>query len=352
MDFDASYPVGGESFIEVSRLFRDLRSVLINGKAPLFFEYDPDEDKVKATYGSGIHDYVIVDILGSEVTSAPNADEDTGPPNEAKIVGKITQTNLATALGVMTIAAQPDAPRNVGISIDNDSGGALDLYQGATTFRVVGTFLGAAQTEDIVLTSNAGNKSVANGKHRYISAAKFKSKSENLLDFPTIGGVDYLYIGSSNIKSFSGLSRFGDVKRWEAQYCLKLESESGLADLRNSLEWLHINQSKKFTPGEELFSLKKLRVLCLNVCGPLQDLEFLYNFPDLLDFRFVDSRHNLFSLDPMPYIFNSTGVPPFSFFSIIFKRGSDEIDFPFFIQWLLPILKKGWVFNCQSHMAF
>ena len=172
MDFDASYPVGGESFIEVSRLFRDLRSVLINGKAPLFFEYDPDEDKVKATYGSGIHDYVIVDILGSEVTSAPNADEDTGPPNEAKIVGKITQTNLATALGVMTIAAQPDAPRNVGISIDNDSGGALDLYQGATTFRVVGTFLGAAQTEDIVLTSDAGNKSVANGKHRYIFGAK------------------------------------------------------------------------------------------------------------------------------------------------------------------------------------
>ena len=139
---------------------------------------------------------------------------------------------------------------------------------------------------------------------RYISAAKFKSKSENLLDFPTIGGVDCLYIGSSNIKSFSGLSRFGDVKRLEAQYCLKLESESGLADLRNSLEWLHINQSKKFTPGEELFSLKKLRVLCLNVCGPLQDLEFLYNFPDLLDFRFVDT--NILSGDLTPLIRHPT----------------------------------------------
>ena len=139
---------------------------------------------------------------------------------------------------------------------------------------------------------------------RYIAAAKFKSKSESLLDFPEVSGVDYLYIGSSNIKSFSGLSRIRDVRRLEAHYCLKLENDFGLSDLRNSLEWLHINQSKKFIPGKELFSLKKLRVLCLNVCGPLQDLEFLYNFPNLLDFRFVDT--NVLSGDLTPLLRHPT----------------------------------------------
>lgn len=135
---------------------------------------------------------------------------------------------------------------------------------------------------------------------RYISAAKFKSGTENLLDFPTSGGADYVYIGSSNIKSFTGVSRFGEVKRLEAHYCLKLENDSGLSGLRNSLEWLHINQSKKFTPGEELFSLSRLKVLCLNACGPIHDLEFLYALPDLLDFRFVDT--NVISGDLTPLI--------------------------------------------------
>lgn len=37
-------------------------------------------------------------------------------------------------------------------------------------------------------------------------------------------------------------------------------------------------------------SLKNLRVLCLNSCGNIENLNFLYQFPNLIDFRFVDTN--------------------------------------------------------------
>lgn len=39
-----------------------------------------------------------------------------------------------------------------------------------------------------------------------------------------------------------------------------------------------------------MFSLKNLRVLCLNSCGNLENLHFLKQFPNLIDFRFVDTN--------------------------------------------------------------
>lgn len=42
--------------------------------------------------------------------------------------------------------------------------------------------------------------------------------------------------------------------------------------------------------SDELLSLKKLSVLCLNNCGAISDLSFLKYFPKLIDFRFVDTN--------------------------------------------------------------
>jgi hypothetical protein len=123
----------------------------------------------------------------------------------------------------------------------------------------------------------------------YVRALRFKSKTANLAGFPAKGTVKCLELVWANIRSFSGVSCLGKVKRLEAHYCLKLESDSGLSQIRSSLEWLHINQSKKFSPGKELLGLRNLKVLCLNNCGSLDDLEFLRAFPNLLDFRFVDT---------------------------------------------------------------
>jgi hypothetical protein len=115
-----------------------------------------------------------------------------------------------------------------------------------------------------------------------------KSKSGNLNDMPE--DLLYLELNSSNIQSFIGIKKMERLKRLELHHCTKLENDSGLAGIAVSLEHLHINQSKKFVPTEELFLLKNLRVLCLNSCGNLNDLRFLNHFPKLIDFRFVDTN--------------------------------------------------------------
>ena len=63
---------------------------------------------------------------------------------------------------------------------------------------------------------------------------------------------------------------------------MKLENDFGLGRLKDSIEFLHINTSKKFKFTDELLELKKLKVLCLNACGPIDNLDFLKNFPNLI----------------------------------------------------------------------
>jgi hypothetical protein len=95
---------------------------------------------------------------------------------------------------------------------------------------------------------------------------------------------------ASNIKSLQSISNLGPIKRLEINYCLKFQNDQGISGLNKSIEWLHINQAKKYSPSKELFELNNLRVLCLNSCGPLENLQFLKRFPKLLDFRFVDTN--------------------------------------------------------------
>jgi hypothetical protein len=121
----------------------------------------------------------------------------------------------------------------------------------------------------------------------YFIVNGFKPKDKCFECYPAITTATYLECNLSNVRSFRGISRLGPIKRLELHYCTKLESGDGLSDLKNEIEWLHINQSKKFSPSEDLLRLKKLKVLCLNNCAPLENLMFLNAFPDLVDFRFV-----------------------------------------------------------------
>jgi hypothetical protein len=99
-----------------------------------------------------------------------NADQNATAVNGVLFLAATTFTVLA---GTMTPTVQPDVPRNILIQIQNDSGGALDLFEGVTTFLITGTDVnGLAQTESVTLTSSAGNKSVANTKFRYVQGVK------------------------------------------------------------------------------------------------------------------------------------------------------------------------------------
>lgn len=124
---------------------------------------------------------------------------------------------------------------------------------------------------------------------KYLTLWHYKqNKLGNLTSFPE--NLLYLQLNLSNIKNFNDMEKMDKLKRLELHYCTKLQKDYGLSGLANTLEHLEINQSKKFVPSEELFSLKNLRVLRLNSCGNLENLNFLNQFPNLIDFRFVDTN--------------------------------------------------------------
>lgn len=95
------------------------------------------------------------------------------------------------------------------------------------------------------------------------------------------------------------LGRIPFIKRLELIRCHKLESDSGLEDVAVSLRRLGINHSRRFKVGHDLRSLQNIEVLCLNSCGELEDLEFLHDFPRLIDFRFVDTNVRSGDLTPL-----------------------------------------------------
>lgn len=132
------------------------------------------------------------------------------------------------------------------------------------------------------------NKNFNNSEYAIIWHLK-----EKLNSFDDLSETDkllYLELNWANIKNFTGLEKFNNLKRLELHYCVKLEDDKDLSIVRNSLEFLHINQSKNFEFNEELLRLKKLKVLCLNACAPIENLNFLNSFPNLIDFRFVNTN--------------------------------------------------------------
>jgi hypothetical protein len=165
---DSSYPTGGYDF-DPANLF-GLHSIdcpIIQPVSGHIFKYDATNKKLLAYKSSLAVQQRCAYVLGSANTDAETADGSALPTNGAAVVAAVTQADLVTALGVMTIAAQPDISRNICICVTNDSGGPLNLFVGAVTFDVVGTYKGAAQTESITITVADAQKAIVNGKYRY-----------------------------------------------------------------------------------------------------------------------------------------------------------------------------------------
>lgn len=124
----------------------------------------------------------------------------------------------------------------------------------------------------------------------YYRIQKFKTKEQGFHGLGGITSAEYLEVNFSNITSFLEIAKLGKIKRLELSWCLKLESDTGLSEIADHLEWLHVNTSRKFSPKRDLFELRHLKVLCLNGCAPLENLRFLERMPNLLDFRFVNTN--------------------------------------------------------------
>lgn len=127
------------------------------------------------------------------------------------------------------------------------------------------------------------------------SSFEISPKSDSLL---------YLQLNSANIQDFSVIKKYKNLKRVELHYCTKVESDNDISYLQDSIEFLYIEHSKKLNSLNEINKLHKLKVLCLNNCGPLKSLNFLNNFPNLIDFRFVNT--NIVDGDLTPIIKHPT----------------------------------------------
>ncbi len=184
---DDSYPTNGESLTAQQFSLGALDFVHAAPSGGYMFEFDHTNKKLKAFTPvklQAAHSHVNTltptaktlrlvhagsDIKGSANTDAANADQASLPTNGALVVAE-----TAVAAGAWTPAAyvNPDMGRNVCICVHNDSGGPLNLYEGAMAFTITGTYRGAAQTDTITITSTAGNKAVATAKYRYAYGTK------------------------------------------------------------------------------------------------------------------------------------------------------------------------------------
>jgi len=146
---------------------------------------------IATTAGTQKAAYSMADIKGASLYTAAthdNVDQAAINTNGALYASAQLVSDVVTASGVFTLGTAPDFARNVAIGVTNDSGGNLNLYEGGTVYRVVGTDInGDALTEDITHTSTAGNKAVVTAKYRWVAGAKaFKTiTSITMQDFGT-----------------------------------------------------------------------------------------------------------------------------------------------------------------------
>lgn len=160
--FAGNYIAGGCSINLASR-FEKLMGIVFEKQPGFEFVYDPETDKVKI-FGAGIEAYTIPNLKGSENTNSETTDQAALPTNGAAIMSAKTIADGKITPGTFT---NPDVTRNIAVCITNDSGEALDAFEGVTEFTITGTRDGVAQTEVIKISNAAATKSIANNKHRF-----------------------------------------------------------------------------------------------------------------------------------------------------------------------------------------
>jgi hypothetical protein len=248
------------------------------------------------------------------VTIIPNVTNWTVTPQNGQ-VGYFTLMN--TWLGQSTaviaslqtaIAAQNTANSEINalaIQVANDTDTTVAAKNEAVTALAI---LSSGTINDTTLGTN---KAYSNQKTNDLLALKIDKDINSLTAKTTPNDADNFVTSDSstahvlkkltwaNIKNFQCLEKFKSIKRLETHYCVKLETDKGLSKFNDTLEFLHINQSKKFIFSDELLQLKRLKVLCLNACAPIESLEFLKHFPKLIDFRFVNTNILDGNLNPL-----------------------------------------------------
>lgn len=181
----------------------------------LKFDYDQANMKLiaKSLSGAGVT-RMQLDIFPSVKASKAPADDVVGTAVYSDITGGasllganyayvVTTQIPVTAVG-LSIAAQPDVPRNVNITCHNINGGTV--ANKAIAYLVTGTFNGAAQTETISIPVASGG-TMANGTAIYKSGLKPFDSITSIVPTITSGPETTGFQVIVGLGSLIGLSR-------------------------------------------------------------------------------------------------------------------------------------------------
>jgi hypothetical protein len=123
-----------------------------------------------------------IPVLKSANTNYETADTISNAYGNNVVADFVAVFGGAWSVGAIT---NPDAARNLVISVKNDSGFPLNMYEGVMTFSIQGLLDGITVYDSITFTCNAGNKSVATGTYRY----KYGTQPMDAVSFVTLDNV-------------------------------------------------------------------------------------------------------------------------------------------------------------------
>jgi len=116
----------------------------------------------------------------------------------------------------------------------------------------------------------------------------YRPKSKNLVELPPFPLLSELSIVQSPIESLEGLEKFRNLRSLELSYLSKLKRIGAIAKLNEGrLDSLECLNCPRIDDYEKLRHMKNLKVLRLNKCGPILNLNFVKEMSSLRDLRFV-----------------------------------------------------------------
>jgi hypothetical protein len=148
--FDNSYPTGGEALTAAQVGLSRFKRVKISPQSNYLFTANittTEPTTVNVVVSSSIGGTQEVQDVGGDILGSVTTDVATpggALPTNGNFVSTLAAADNTTAF---TIAASPDIGRNIGIGIENNTGGGAT--GNAANYVIVGTWRGAAQTETI-----------------------------------------------------------------------------------------------------------------------------------------------------------------------------------------------------------
>jgi hypothetical protein len=139
----------------------------------------------------------------------------------------------------------------------------------------------------------------ANNTIKRLTVWKYNSKSKTLKELSMFSDIEYMQINHTNIQSLEYIDLFNKMNHFELNYGTNILSIKYIDLLKNSLEELYIDHTKKIDNFDRISLLKNLKLLVLSDCGRIDNVKFVDSMPNLEDFRIVNTDINDGDLSPL-----------------------------------------------------